>query len=146
MIRYTQIDLVQLSKEGKTYKWKKEICVKCSRCMWGHGFTSRYFQSFSEPVYLKKYRCEGCKTVVTMRPSGFWPLLRTEISIIFKVLIYRFVHSGDPPAWPEGFPRQRGGYWLRQFNKYFKMNAINLFLNPIDYLYSLQGVSLNFFT
>jgi hypothetical protein len=113
--------------------------------MWGHGFTTRYFHSFSDPIYLKRYRCDGCSIVVTCRPPEFWPLLRTEFNIIFNTLIYRLTHAADPPVWPEDVTRQRGGYWLRTFHKYFKMNGMKSFSNPIDFLYSLKRTSQNFF-
>lgn len=141
----TQINMDQLSKEGKSFKWEKEFCEKCHRYMWGHGFTTRYFQSYPEPLYIKRYRCAGCSIVVTCRPLGFWPSLRTEFNIIFNALIYRLSHSADPPVWPVGVTRQRGGYWLRTFYKYFKMNVSQPYTNPIDFLYSLKRASQNFF-
>lgn len=141
----TQINMDQLSKEGKSFKWKKEICQKCDRNMWGHGFTTRYFQSYSDPLYLKRYRCNGCKTVVTMRPAGFWSFLRTDFFNIFATLLYRLTHAADPPVWPEGFPRQRGGYWLRTFYKFFKMNGMSSYSSPLEFLYSLKSTSQNFF-
>lgn len=141
----TQINMDQLSKEGKSFKWEKKVCEKCQRFMWGHGFTTRYFQSFSEPLYLKRYRCDGCSIVVTCKPSEFWPYLRTEFSIIFNTLIYRLTHAVDPPVWPEGVSRQRGGNWLRRFHQFFKMNGMSLYSNPIETLNSLKSKSHNFF-
>lgn len=141
----TQINLDQLSKEGKSYKWEKKNCEKCQRRMWGHGFTTRYFQSYIAPFYLKRYRCNGCKSVITARPFGFWRFLRSEFSVIFKTLIYRLSHATDPPVWPVEVTRQRGGYWLRAFNKYFKMNDQQSYSSPIDFLSSLKIASHNFF-
>lgn len=116
------INLVQLSNEGKSFKWEKQFCKNCSRCMWGHGFAARYFESFSVPLYMKRFRCPNCKAVATTRPQGFWNLIRTEIESVFNTLYYRLTHSADPPVWPTGFPRQRGGYWLRKWTRYFKMH------------------------
>ena len=140
----TQINIDQLSKEGKLFKWGTRICDFCKVQMWGHGFVTRCFQSYSYPLYVKRYRCNGCSIVITCRPSSFWPHLQTEFIIIFNTLIYRLSHAADPPVWPEGIPRQRGGYWLRIFNRYYKMNGLS-YSNPLNYLKSLKGAMQNFF-
>jgi hypothetical protein len=145
MIIHRMINLEQLSKEGKSYKWENENCNKCSHIMWGHGFTSRYFQSFSDPLYMKRYRCPNCKAIVTTRPLGYWQLVRTEAEKVFDTLHYRLTHYVFPPVWPIGISRQRGGYWLRKFSHFFKMN----FSSSKNILQSLSDLKSNlqsFFT
>src|ERR1700678_4309573 len=107
MISYRKITLEELAKNGKNHKWDEFHCDKCERNMWGHGFVSRYFSSLSESVFLKRYRCPKCWVVVTMRPEGYWPRIRSSIVSIFKNLIFRIKEC----YWPPGFPRQRGGHW-----------------------------------
>ena len=140
------INLEQLSKEGKLYKWENQNCNKCSHIMWGHGFVLRYFQSFSDPLYMKKYRCPNCKVVVTTRPLGYWPFLRTKAEKVFDILNYRFTHFLDPPVWPIGFPRQRGGYWMRKWIRFYKMNYSNSNKELIKVLLELKSNFQSFFT
>jgi hypothetical protein len=145
MIIHRMINLEQLSKEGKSYKWENENCNKCSQVMWGHGFASRYFQSFSDPLYMKRYRCPNCKAVITSRPHGYWPSVRTEIDKVFDTLHYRLTHYVFPPVWPLGITRQRGGYWLKKFTNFCKMNFSNS-KNILQTLSDLKSNLQSFFT
>jgi hypothetical protein len=87
--------------------------------MWGHGFVSRYFSSISNFIFLKRYRCPDCSTVVTTRPDGYWPFIRSSIFKVYKMLETR-ISTG---SWPVNFPRQRGGHWLKRFVNYAKMSC-----------------------
>jgi hypothetical protein len=127
MISFNKITLQTLSTEGKDYKWLPCRCEKCDRNMWGHGFVSRYFEGFTQ-VFMKRYRCPECKTVVTTRPEGFRRYVRSPIEIIYHSLRIRF-SSG---SWPPETPRQRGGHWLRRFVVHAKMSCetdLLIFLN-----------------
>ena len=121
MISYRKITLEELSKNGKNYKWDKFHCDKCERNMWGHGFVGRYFSSISEAIFLKRYRCPNCSTVVTIRPEGYWPYIRSSIDLIFQALRSR-IRDG---FWLVGFSRQRGGHWLGRFTDHAKMSCEN---------------------
>jgi hypothetical protein len=109
--------------------------------MWGHGYVSRYFTEITASVYLKRFRCPSCGAVATVRPEGYWPLIRTAIARIFAVLKAR-VGSG---GWPPGAPRQRWGHWLRRFVRKVRMdfgpNAD--MLRALEYCYAKE---LSFFT
>jgi len=60
-------------------------------------------------VLLPRYRCPCCKRVLTLRPAGFWPRVRTAAAEIFAVLRERLTAW----RWPPGASRQRAGHWLR---------------------------------
>lgn len=122
MILFIKITIEELSKKGKTYKWEGHRCDKCQRNMWGHGFVARYFAEASDEIYLKRYRCPGCSTVVTTRPETHWRGIRSAILTIYEVLRSRLTGF-----WPPGFPRQRGLHWLKRFVDLAKMeNQDNL--------------------
>lgn len=117
MIFQSKITVSEISKNGKNHKWDKYHCGKCNRFMWGHGFVLRYFSSFTEAIYLKRYRCPGCRAVVTARPDGYWPFIQSSILAIYQALHSRIADG----SWPSDFPRQRGGHWIRRFVKHAKM-------------------------
>ena len=128
MILPNKITLSEISKNGKTHKWGNYYCESCHRDMWGHGYVARYFLTLASEVYLKRYRCPGCSIVVTMRPEGYWPRMRSSILAIFEALQSKLSRS----CWPVGFPRQRGGHWLNKFVRLAKMEIktdLSSFLN-----------------
>jgi hypothetical protein len=119
MLNHNDVDLNQLSTEGKNFKWKRPICPKCSGKVWGHGFVLTFFNGFPDLLFIKRYRCpsKSCRKVIIMRPSGFWKKFQTNIEEIFNALVDRL----EGLSWPLGVPRQRGGHWLRKFINKMKM-------------------------
>lgn len=138
------INMDQLSKEGKSFNWEKQLCEKCSCFMWGHGYVTRYFESFSEPLYMKRFRCHRCKVVGCVRPDGYWPFIKTPIINIFDVLTYRLSQILEP-VWPEGYPRQRCGYWLRRFQSFFKMHFMSKEIGLLETIAYLKREMQTFF-
>lgn len=110
MIIFVKITIEELSRNGKKHKWERSFCDSCQRNRWGHGFVRRYFSEVFSEIYLKRYRCPGCVQVLTTRPVGYWLHLRSSILTIYEAL-----KSKLKGLWPPGFPRQRGGHWLRRF-------------------------------
>lgn len=127
MIFQSKITVSELSRNGKNHKWEKCECSKCNRSMWGHGFVGRYFSSFPDIVYLKRYRCPCCSSVITTRPEGYWSFFRSPVESIYQSLSKRICTG----SWPFGFPRQRGGHWIRRFVNFAKMSGQ---LNLLDFL------------
>lgn len=121
MILFSKIILEELSKDGKNHKWDKCYCGSCRRDMWGHGYVTRYFASIPGVLFLKRYRCPECSVVVTTRPDTHWPYLHSAIAAIYQALKTR-ICSG---VWPVGFPRQRGGHWLKKLVINAKMSLQN---------------------
>lgn len=123
MILFTKITIEELSKKGKAHKWEKHQCDKCHRNMWGHGYVMRYFAEVLDAIYVKRYRCPNCSTVVTTRPQTHWKSIRSAILTIYEVL-----RSKLTGFWPPGFPRQRGLHWLQRFVVLARMeNQDNLY-------------------
>jgi len=105
--------LEDLFRQGKDFKWERPCaCPKCQGKLWGHGFTSRYFQGFSSVLWIKRFRCPGCGTVLAFRPQGFWPRIQYSIEVIFQALQLRLTAH----RWPRGMSRQRAGHWLSGFH------------------------------
>lgn len=112
MVIVVTLRLDDLFREGKDFKWERpSACPKCQGKLWSHGFTSRIFQGFSGLFWLKRFRCPGCKSVLTPRPEGYWARIQSDIESIFRTLRERLKFY----AWPPGTSRQRAGYWLRGF-------------------------------
>jgi len=86
--------------------------------MWGHGFVSRYFAEFWSALLLKRFRCPQCREVVTLRPEGYLPHVRSSVSAIYSTLSTR-LKAG---SWGPEISRQRAGHWLRRFVKKVRMD------------------------
>jgi len=138
MILFSKITLEELAKLGKEYKWENHPCEDCKRNMWGHGFVLRYFAETSNEIYLKRYRCPECSTVVTTRPEGYWKFIRNSIGSICQAL-----RSKLKGAWPWGCSRQRGGHWLRRFVRYVQMEGGS---NLFEFLERNIGLGVFFFS
>jgi hypothetical protein len=138
MILQTKITVEELSKNGKNHNWERHLCNKCNRFMWGHGFVARYFASAVAVVFLKRYRCPDCSVVVTTRPEGHWPSIRSSTGTIYQVLFSR-IKEGH---WPLSFPRQRGGHWLKRFSLNARMSCETELLKFLEFCFLKQ---LHFF-
>ncbi len=131
MILPYKITLEKLSKIEKNYKWPKHFCEKCRRNMWGHGYVARYFTAILNSVFLKRYRCPGCRVVVVFRPEGHWPRIRSSISIIYGALQSKLSRG----HWPSWVPRQRGGHWLNRFVRFARMETKTSLGSFLDHCY-----------
>jgi hypothetical protein len=100
-----------LAKRGRDFPWRRP--KRCPRCqgprLWGHGFVSRYFEGFCEPLSLRRYRCPDCGVVLCLRPAGYWKRFQSSIETIRRVLFHR-LRTG---RWPPGSHPPRGRHWLR---------------------------------
>ncbi|MBF9018769.1 MULTISPECIES: hypothetical protein [unclassified Oceanispirochaeta] len=103
----------KLQALGKDFPWEKPIsCPKCSSShLWGHGFVLRCFFGFASKLWIKRYRCDDCWTVFTVRPVGYppgfqypWEAIRNSVLDKIKGEIYR-----------KDLPRQNQQYWLKAF-------------------------------
>jgi hypothetical protein len=127
MILFCKITPQTLSTEGKNHKWPPCECEKCQRNMWGHGFVARYFTNTCQ-IFMKRYRCPNCKTVVTTRPQGFRPWIRSSTQAVYQALSFRISYG----FWPAETTRQRGGHWLRRFAIHAKMSCETSLLTFLD--------------
>jgi len=118
MILMRKISFKALSEQGRDFNWGEHDCEKCNRGMWGHGFVTRCFSEVVSVLLVKRFRCPSCHVVVTIRPEGYWPRVRSSIITIFTTLHDRF-ESG---RWGLEASRQRSGHWLRRFVKRVRMD------------------------
>ncbi|MBI4405001.1 MAG: hypothetical protein HY537_12625 [Deltaproteobacteria bacterium] len=98
----------------------------------------RYFAEASDAIYVKRYRCPDCSTVVTTRPETHWKGIRSAILTMYEVL-----RSKLTGFWPPGFPRQRGLHWLLRFIDLAKMEQQDNLLSFLSFCFAKQ---IRFFT
>lgn len=104
-----------LISQGKHYPWPRP--QRCPRCgglrLWGHGYVGRYFNPFSEPVWIKRWRCAECGSVHTLRPDTHWRRFWTALRQIVACLETKL----EGGRWRKGVSRQSQQYWLRGYQK-----------------------------
>jgi transposase-like protein len=105
--------LEDLSAEEKEYKWiKPEACPSCeSKRFWGHGYRLTQFVGFVLGLWLKRYRCDSCKKIFTVRPLGYFERYQSATKDIAETLRAKLSSF----KWPSSQTRQRAGQWLRRF-------------------------------
>lgn len=112
MILYFPVDVKKLFDLGKSYPWKRpRRCPVCKGTrLWGHGYAERYFEGFSEALWVKRYLCPECGAVHSTRPRDYLKGFRHRSSVILGALADKLFGSG---RWSSGVPRQNQQYWLR---------------------------------
>ena len=120
MVIYEDAAVDDIAVEGKAYSWKRPNCKNCKSKVWGHGFVARYFNSFSNSLWIRRWRCPYCGTVYICRPRDYWSRFQESISNIFKSLIYRVTHM----KWPPWCTRQKGGHWIRKLIDNARVNLL----------------------
>ena len=136
MLLRVNVCLKRLSILGKEYKWTKPShCPRCQNSrLWGHGFVAKCFRSFSQKLWLKRYRCCQCGMVLTIHPQGFWPRFQANIQHIYFILRHRLTRF----HWPKSSSRQRAGHWLQSFLSLLRMlNGQNNSISPSNSLTDL---------
>jgi hypothetical protein len=134
MIFRYKITVTELAKAGKNFNWLPHQCEKCQRKMWGHGYVARYFSGHCNQIYLKRYRCPDCHSVVTARPEAYWTRLRSSVQAIYDAIRERLQIG----KWPDTCPRQRGGHWLKRFMSFVRMEGYSQPLSCLDFCFEKQ--------
>lgn len=113
LILYLSVDLEELSSLGKAFRWSRpRRCFGCSSTrVWGHGYVLRYFDELVEGVWLKRWRCDDCRCVYTMRPHEYWRRFRARYTAIVESIQAK---ASGKPFLPT-VVRQRQQYWWRGF-------------------------------
>ena len=112
MICSQDVCLKEVAERGDAFKWNRPQCECGGLRVWGHGRVGRYFEGFSEPLRVQRFRCADCKTVFTCRPLGWWARFFTRAATVITALFVRFTEK----RWPPGIRRQRAEHWLWRFN------------------------------
>lgn len=116
MIYFVSVVLKDIFEQGKNYPWEKpEVCPECGHYkIWGHGFTTRYFRGFPRCLYLKCYRCPGCRHVITLRPDTHFSRIRSPRETIRSHLQQR----QDKGRWPRStLSRSCLRHWLANLSR-----------------------------
>jgi hypothetical protein len=139
---YISIDFNKLGEKKKEYPWER--LGRCPSCkgprVWGHGYVLRYFDSYEEGVWLKRYRCAECRAVHTVRPEthyrGFWVSIASILDSLLEKALYN--------RWLSRYSRQRQQYWWRGFVKQASRKR-NPQGDPLAVLFTLlsQGIILS---
>ncbi|MGA7874165.1 MAG: hypothetical protein WCA08_00760 [Desulfoferrobacter sp.] len=77
--------------------------------MWAHGFTTRCFDGYSQPLELRRYRCPDCRLVLTTRPNQFFSRFQASIADIRDSLSHRLRQG----RWKPNRSASRQRHWLK---------------------------------
>jgi len=109
LVIFVELAVKELFKKGRDYLWPRpEGCPRCRGRIWGHGFVPAYFDGYSEPCWLRRYRCPECGCVLRLRPRGYFKRFQASISTIRDCLSFWVHHQRWSPG--PAPPRQR--HWL----------------------------------
>lgn len=114
LILYYRVDLQLLKAQKKDYTWiRLNNCPICKSIhIWGHGYVLRFIHEYPSGLWLKRYRCNDCRRVYTVRLEhyslGQYYSRSQIISSIKSKLISR--------RWLSAVPRQNQQYWFKALN------------------------------
>jgi len=115
MIQFIKANLNEIRDKGRDYPWEKPC--KCPRChdfkVWGHGFVEAFFDGFSSPLLLKRYRCPTCGCVICYRPINYFKRFQSPIQTIRDCISCR-LKTG---RWRPDLSISRQGHWLRALKR-----------------------------
>jgi hypothetical protein len=111
MVILVEAELKQIVEQQRGYPWPQpERCPRCQACrLWGHGFVMAYFDESRAAVYLKRFRCPGCRCVIRLRPKGYFKRFQASIQRIYACLRQRIING----RYETGLSRSRQRHWLR---------------------------------
>ena len=114
MILFVEVCVKTLFEMGRKFPWPRpERCPKCGGRIWAHGFASAYFDDYSAPLWIRRYRCADCRAVFRTRPSGYWSRFQASIATIRDHIAHRFTRC----RWKPDLPRSRQRHWLNALLK-----------------------------
>ena len=113
MVIYLSVDLHQLLSQGKEYRWPRP--ARCPSCgglrLWSHGYVRRNFDGFDSSFWIKRFRCPDCRSVHTMRPSGYSAFVQASRLIVFLSLLMKVLFG----QWLPEVCARRQRYWFSTF-------------------------------
>ena len=115
MIIFLPINLKDLSTLKKKYPWPNPgQCPRCKRHkIWGHGFQTSLFDGFPEPLPLKRYLCPDCKSIVKIRPDGYFKCFQASVDAIRKSIATK----AENGKWLPHLLRSRQNHWFQALKK-----------------------------
>ena len=115
MIQPVVAVLKEIYEKGRDYLWPKPKfcpCCKASR-LWGHGFVLAYFDGQSGGVYLRRYRCPQCNSVLRLKPAGYFNRFQSSIQDIRASIGHRL----NTNCCRGGISRTREGHWFKALKR-----------------------------
>jgi len=116
LILHFTADVKDIYEQGKRYPWPKS--TECPRCryrrLWGHGFAERYFEGFSQAIWVKRYRCPDCHGVHTCRPDTYFERTRYPVPVVLASLLEKIMRG----TWLRWINRQIQLWWYRSVTKW----------------------------
>lgn len=111
MVVFIAININILIVLGRNYPWKKPfVCPNCgSTRLWGHGFVTAFFDGFVEALFIKRYRCPDCRTVIRCRPAGYFARFQADKETIRASVSMKARMN----KWLRGISRSRQNHWYR---------------------------------
>jgi len=102
-------------KKKKNFEWQRpDACPKCnSYKVWGHGFVLAYFDGFDEGLWIRRYRCPVCGTVIRLRPKAYFSRFQASKKTIRSSIILKQSES----RWLKGVNRTRQCHWLKALQR-----------------------------
>jgi hypothetical protein len=129
-----------ISELGRTFPWQKpDRCSRCGGRVWAHGFTLACFDGYSEPLWLKRYRCPDCRAVFRVRPSGYFSRFQASIAAIRHCLSQRLTCH----RWVAALSKSRQRHWLKALLQNIRLHlGAAWWGNPLDAfdVFLAQGV------
>jgi hypothetical protein len=139
LILYFSIDVKKLFELGKKYPWIKPYC--CPACkghrLWGHGYAPRYFEEFSQALWMKRFQCPDCTAVHCARPETYTSRFRYRRLEILRSLTEKISGCGK---WLALIPRQNQQYWFKAAKRRLSISS-NVTMPTLDDLYRLFNPS-----
>ena len=148
MIISVEVNLKKILKLKRKFKWPRpKICPKCrGHKVWGHGFVLANFDGFKLSLYIKRYRCPNCLTVMRMRPGEYFPRFQASIKTIRSSILNKSTRN----FWSKTICRVRQQHWfralIRRISAFLGNNFKYSVVEGFDYLMSkkINPVSRSF--
>ncbi len=98
MIILVNVDIKELIDKERFYPWKKlSCCPKCEGKVWGHGFVQRWLDVSDSPLFLKRFFCTCCGSIMCLRPNTHFKGFYYSIKQIYSSLKKRLLANSDLP-------------------------------------------------
>ena len=115
MVLFVEVKLKQIFEQQRDYPWPRpERCPRCQECRpWGHGFVVAYFDEYPRGLFLRRFRCPGCRCVIRLRPKGYFQRFQASVQRIYACLRQRIVDA----RYDTQISRSRQRHWLRALQR-----------------------------
>jgi hypothetical protein len=141
------IKLKDLFEKGREYPWQKPgKCPCCKSCrLWGHGFAEAIFDGYDKPLVLKLYRCPDCRSVIRIRPKGYFKRFQASIEKIRSSITLKSTRN----RWLPDISRTRQCHWFRalkkRVNAYLAGTWVGGIVAGFEYLLQLDQIPVSRF-